>query len=245
VRYGPSAVRYVVHRRFHIEQSFGGAPQVQDLGASFFISSTITGPADSSGYPATFAVDSVHADSGMPPPLVDNLSKVRALVFSGRLASQGEFHGSAASDSAVARNLTQLLGSFHDFLPRIPREGAKVGGAWSDTLSWTQRGGGAEVTRQTIQQSSAPAWETRNGTRSLRLEASATYTVTGSGQNGGQFFQIGGTGTTSGRSYLAEDGRFVGGEAQDSASLTLTLPAQGLTIPVTQVLRSTVTVLSP
>jgi len=45
------------------------------------------------------------------------------------------------------------------------------------------------------------------------------------------------------RTFLAEDGRFVGGESQDSASLTISLPAQGLTVPVTQVLRSTVAVL--
>src|SRR5437016_3424406 len=80
VRYGPSAVRYLVHRRFHLEQSFGGAPQVQDLGAHFFVSATITGPADSSGYPATFTVDSIAPDSGTPPPLVETL-RVRALVF--------------------------------------------------------------------------------------------------------------------------------------------------------------------
>ncbi len=245
VRYGPSALRYLVHRRFHIEQSFGGSPQVQDLGAQFFVSTAITGPADTNGYPATFTVDSIIADSGTPPPLVENFSRVRALVFSGRLAAQGEFRNSAASDSALARNLTQLLGSFHDFLPRIPREGVTPGAAWSDTVSWTQRGGGAEVTRRTVQQSSAAAWEDHNGTRSLRVEASGTYSVAGSGQNGGQFFQIGGTGTTTARAFLAEDGRFIGGEARDSASLTLTLPAQGLTIPVTQLLHSTITLLRP
>ena len=32
VRYGPSALRYLVHRRVHIEQALGGQTQVQDLG---------------------------------------------------------------------------------------------------------------------------------------------------------------------------------------------------------------------
>ena len=245
VRYGPSAVRYLVHRQFHTEQVFGGSPQVQDLGVHVFVSTAIVGPADSNGYPATFTVDSITADSGTPPPLIDAFSKVRALVFSGRLASQGEFRNSAASDSTASRILTQVLSNFHDFLPRIPRDGLTLGAVWSDTVSWTQRGGGGEVTRRTVQQSSAAAWEDHNGTRSLRVEAGGTYSVAGSGQNGGQFFQIGGTGTTTTRSFLAEDGRFVGGEARDSASLTLTLPAQGLTIPVTQLLHSTITVLRP
>ena len=243
VRYGPSAVHYLVHRRLHIEQSFGGAPQTQDLGAQIFVRATITGPADSSGYPATFLVDSIVPDSGTPPPIADNIAKARALVLSGRVVAQGEFRSTTASDSVLARNLAQLLGNFRDFLPRIPADGARLGGAWTDTVSFTQRAGGSEVTRRSVQHSSAAAWEDHSGARSLRLETSGTYSVAGSGQNGGQFFQIGGAGAVTARTFLAEDGRFVGGESQDSASLTISLPAQGLTVPVTQVLRSTVAVL--
>jgi len=242
VRYGPSAVRYLIHRRFHIEQSFGGTPQVQDLGAQFFVRAVITGPADSGGYPATFTVDSATPDSGAPPPVADNLSRLRALVLSGRVAPQGEFKSGAPSDTVLGRTLGQMLNGFHDFLPRVPRGGAQLGASWTDTLSVTQRAGG-DVTRRAVQQSRAVAWEDRNGARSLRLETSASYSVSGAGQNGGQFFQISGTGTTTGRLLIAEDGRFLGGESRDSASLALALPAQGLTIPVTQVVHSTVTIL--
>ncbi|PYP31833.1 MAG: hypothetical protein DMD49_07260 [Gemmatimonadetes bacterium] len=243
VRYGPSAVRYLIHRRLHIEQTFSGAPQTQDLGAHIFVRAIVTGPADSSGYPATFIVDSIVPDSGTPPPIADNISKARMLIMSGRVVAQGEFRSTATSDSVLARNLAQLLGNFRDFLPRIPTDGARLGAAWTDTLSLTQRAGGSEVTRRSVQHSSAAAWEEHSGARSLRLETTGTYSVAGSGQNGGQFFQIGGAGTVTARTFLAEDGRFVGGESQDSSSLTISLPAQGLTVPVTQVLRSTVAVL--
>ena len=76
----------------------------------------------------------------------------------------------------------------------------------------------------------------------MRIESGATYNLAGSGQNGGQAFEVNGSGTTTGRSFIAEDGRFLGGESQDSTSLTISLPAQGLAIPVTQVLRSSVLV---
>src|SRR5207248_11621290 len=46
VRYGPSAVRYLVHRRLHIQQAFSGQQQAQDLGAQLFVAAAITGPAD-------------------------------------------------------------------------------------------------------------------------------------------------------------------------------------------------------
>ena len=51
------------------------------------------------------------------------------------------------------------------------------------------------------------------------------------------------SGLRSGVDYIAVDGRFMGGEAHDSTSSTINLPIQGMTIPRTQVSRSTVTVL--
>ena len=242
VRYGPSAMRYLVYRRLHIEQSFSGQKHPQDLGARAYVGLVITGPADGTGYPATFTVDSVLSDSGTPQPIAANMSRVRGLVLAGRLTPRGDFQGSTTSDTVSAQGIAQLVGNFRDFLPRLPAEGARVGTAWTDTMALTQRDGGSAVTRRATVRSTAVAWEDHGGTRSLRIESSATYTVAGSGQNGGQPFQVSGTGTTTGRSFIAEDGRFLGGESQDSTSLTVSLPAQGLTIPVIQVLRSSVLV---
>jgi hypothetical protein len=170
------------------------------------------------------------------------MSKVRALVLAGRLAPRGDFQGSTTSDTAAAQSIAQLVGNFRDFLPRIPTEGLRVGAAWTDTMALTQRGGGGAVTRRATVHSTATAWEDHGGTRSLRIESSATYNLSGSGQNGGQAFEVSGSGTTAGRAFIAEDGRFLGGESQDSTSLTISLPAQSLSIPVTQVLRSSVLV---
>jgi len=115
--YGPCALRYVVTRRLRIEQSFGGQSQVQDLGARIFVGVAVTGPADIAGYPASFTVDSIVPDSGTPQPIADNLTKVRALVFAGRLAARGDFQGSAA-DTVNAQTIAQLVGTFRDFLCR-------------------------------------------------------------------------------------------------------------------------------
>lgn len=247
VRYGPCAVRYVVHRDLHIEQSLGGQSQIQDLGARVFVSAIITGPLDSAGYPATFTVDSMVPDSGMPAPVAETLGKVRALVLSGRLAPEGEFRGTPASDSLLAAVPLPvpgaLLGSFRDFLPRIPAQGAQLGGAWTDTLSVTLHAGGAEVTRRAVVASKATAWEPGAAGWRLRIEAQGTYTVAGSGANNGQPFAVTGTGVTVAHTFLADDGRFLGGDSQDSTSLTVTLPAQSLTLPVTQIVHSTVAVL--
>ncbi|HTD71532.1 MAG TPA: hypothetical protein VK647_13855 [Gemmatimonadales bacterium] len=243
VRYGPSALRYVVHRRLHIQQALGDQTQAQDVGARIFVATAITGPADSIGYPATFLVDSIVADSGTPPPIVDNITKVRKLVFAGRVAPRGEFVNALASDSAVAQSVVQLLGNFRDFLPRLPVGGLKPGSAWTDTVETSQKGSGSEVSRRAITLSTAAGWEDRLGTRSVRVEGSQTYRVAGGGKNAGQPFELSGAGTGSGVAYIAADGRYLGGESQDSTTLTVRLPVQGVAVPVIQVTRTTVAVL--
>jgi hypothetical protein len=243
VRYGPSAVRYVVHRRLHIQQAFGDQTQAQNVGARIFVATAIAGPADSIGYPATFLVDSMVADSGTPPPIVDNVNKVRKLVFAGRVAPRGEFVNALASDSMVAQSVVQLLGNFREFLPRLPIDGVRPGTAWTDTVETSQKGSGSEVSRRTVTHAIAGGWEDRLGARSVRLDGTQTYRVAGGGKNAGQPFELSGAGTGSGVAYIAADGRYLGGEWQDSTTLTVRLPVQGVAVPVTQVTRTTIAVL--
>ncbi|HYT05117.1 MAG TPA: hypothetical protein VEM13_09595 [Gemmatimonadales bacterium] len=243
VRYGPSALRYVVHRRLHIQQAIGEQVQSQDVGARIFVAVTMIGPADHVGYLTTFNVDSIVADSGTPQPVVDNLVKARRLVFTGRMAPRGEFVNATPSDSSLAQSVVQLLGNFRDFLPRLPAAGVKSGLAWTDTVETTQRGSGSEVSRRSVVLASAAAWEEHVGIQSLRIESTQTYRVAGSGKNAGQPFDLSGAGTGSGTAFIAADGRYLGGESRDSTTFTIRLPVQGVAVPVVQVTRTTVAVL--
>src|SRR2546427_7572567 len=215
IHYGPSALRYVVHRRLHIQQGQAERPQAQDLGARIYVTATIAGPADSVGYPATFTVDSIVPDSGTPPPVAENVSKARKLVFSGRLLPRGEFVNAVPSDSVLAQSLVQLLAGFRDFLPRIPRDGLKPGAAWTDTVEATQKGASSEVSRRAIVRSAAAAGEDYAVAHSVRLEASSTYQVAGAGQNGGQPFELAGSGSATAVSFIAVRGRYLRGGSPD------------------------------
>ena len=244
IRYRPGALRYVVHRQIHIQQALAGdQTQSQNIGARIFVVAAITGPADSVGYPASFAVDSIVADSGAPAPIADNMSKVRKLVFIGRVAPRGDFVNAVPSDSVLAQGVVQLLESFRDFLPRLPSDGLRLGVTWTDTLESTLKGSGSEVSRRTITDATAAEWEDHMGARSLRIVASQTFRVAGSGKNMGQPFELSGAGTGTRVDYVAADGRYLGGEAQDSTTLTVRLTVQGVAIPVVQLKRTTVAVL--
>ncbi|HYT82357.1 MAG TPA: hypothetical protein VEK86_02820 [Gemmatimonadales bacterium] len=243
VRLGPSALRYVLHQQIHAEQEFQGQTQTIDRGIRLFASATITGPADTVGYPLTFTIDSMVPDSGTSLPPTVNLAAARGLRYTGRLAPTGEFRGVVPSDSARAQAFAQFAGGFvRTFYPRLPARGLTLGAEWTDTVTSTDRTL-VEVTSRSVQHARAVAWEDRSGARCLRLEVSATYTVAGAGEQGGQPLEVAGNGARSTIQFVAADGRYVGGEFRDSSAIVVTLPIQRMTVPVRQVSRYTVAVL--
>ncbi len=242
IRLGPSTLRYLVHRQLRVEQDFGGQAPV-DMSYRLFVTATIVGPSDSAGYPASYTIDSAVADSASFIPPTVNLATARGLSYRGRLTPSGELQDLVPSDSAAAQRLVQLLGNPRDFYPRMPHGGLRLGADWTDTVSTTDKGTGTEVRTTTITHSTAAAWEPRAGARALRVDYSGTGTLAGAGEQGGQPFELTGGGTRSGTEYVAADGRFLGGEMRDSTGYTVILPAQGMSVPIRQVLRSTVTVL--
>ena len=242
VRLGPSALRYVAHQLIHIEQEFQGMRQPLDFGLNIFFGITITGPADSVGYVTTVTIDSVVPDSGTTAPMGINLAAAKGLSFTGRLTPTGEFRNPVASDTTTAQALSPIVGSFKNSFPRLPPSGLTLGASWTDTVTTSDRAAGAVVVK-TISRSNAAAWEERNGVRCLRLEVASNFTIQGAGEQGGQPFEVAGTGVRNGVDYIAVDGRYMGGEARDSTTMTITLPIQGMIIPRTQLSRSTVTVL--
>jgi hypothetical protein len=241
VRLGPSALRYVMHRVSHIEQEFQGMRQPLDVGLRIHFAVTITGPADSAGYPTTLRIDSVAPDSGTTVPMGINLAAAKGLSYAGRLTSAGEFRNQTASDSVAAQALAPIVGSLRNFFPQLPVAGLTLGAAWTDTTTENDRSAG-NVTVTSINRSQATAWEDRQGTRCLRLEVTSDFTIKGNGQQAGQPFEVAGTGIRAGVDYIAVDGRYLGGESRDSTTMTITLPFQAMTIPRTQVSRTTVSV---
>src|SRR5947207_2584179 len=184
LRLGPSAQRYVMHTVIHIDQEFQGMHQPLDFGLRAFFGVTITGPADSSGYPTNITIDSIVPDSGTTPPMGINLGAAKALSFVGRLTPRGEFRGQSVSDSVAAQALAPIVGSFKNFFPRIPPGGLTLGATWTDTTVENDRAAGS-VAVTSINHAHAATWEDHNGTRVLRLEVPSDFTINASGQQAG------------------------------------------------------------
>jgi hypothetical protein len=239
----PGTIRYLVYQDVHIQQDFIGLPPTIDLRYGLYLTATIAEPADSLGYPTTFAVDSIKVDSGIQLPPQINLAAARGYRVTGRLSPTGEFTNPVPSDSGAAASLGNLLPRFRSFFPRLPVGGVRPGDTWTDSTTVTDAPSGTTITTRSLNHRTATTWEDHGGIRALRLETTGTYQFSGAGEQGGAPFTIDGSGAGTGRQLLAIDGRYLGGEARDSTTLTIDLPMQGITIPRRQIARTTVTVL--
>jgi len=213
------------------------------FGMGVFLTAAIAAPADSLGYPTTFTVDSMVVDSGSTlPPGVSPVA-ARGLRVSGHLTPSGEFTNSSVSDSSAAQTLGNLLPRFRNFYPRLPAAGVRPGDEWTDSAKTTETAAGTTVTTRSQSRRAAPTWETRNGIRALRIESTTTFDFEGSGQQQGAVFTLGGSGVAGGVQFLTADGRYLGGEAHDSTTLSIELTQQGMTIPRRQLAHTTITLL--
>ena len=239
----PGTTRYLVHQDVHIQQDFAGLPPTIELRYGLYLTATIAGPADSLGYPTTFTVDSITVDSGIQLPPQINLAAAKGYRVTGRLSATGEFTNPVSSDTGAAASLGNLLPRFRSFFPRLPVGGVRSGDTWTDSTTATDSPGGTTITSRSLNHRSATTWEDHGGIRALRLESTGTFQFSGAGEQGGAPFTLGGSGTGTARQLLAIDGRYLGGEARDSTTLTIDLPMQGITIPRRQIARTTVTAL--
>ncbi len=238
-------MRYLVRQDVHIQQDFAGLPPTMHLGYGLYLTATVTGPADSTGYLASFTVDSVTVDSGSQIPPQINLASAKGFRVTGRLLPTGEFTNPIPSDSNTASSLGNMLPRFRSFFPRLPAGGVRPDTAWTDSTTTTESAMGSSITTTVQSRRTATTWVERGGVRALRIEVAAQYQFNGTGEQGGAAFIIAGTGMGGGIQYLAGDGRYLGGEAHDSTTMTIDLPAQGLTIPRRQTANTTVTALVP
>jgi hypothetical protein len=76
-----------------------------------------------------------------------------------------------------------------------------------------------------------PAWQ---------VQRSSVMSIRGTQNQGGQELQVEGDGTGTGTHYLGTNGVYLGSTAVQRMSMRITIPSTGQSVPVTQVVTSTV-----
>jgi hypothetical protein len=141
------------------------------------------------------------------------------------------------ADSAQAM-LRLALDSYRYFLPRVPSRAVKVGDSWADTVKQKFDNAGISGGSTLIVTSRVVGDTTVGGRAAWRVERMGNVTIEGSGDQGGQPLTLEGKGTVNGSSFLSPNGIYLGADETQNMDITVQAPGMGLTIPISQKIRS-------
>jgi hypothetical protein len=234
LRYAAGSARYRIEQSTHIAQEVMGQLNEADFSARQLISTVATATVGNLAVAVT--IDSIDV-SGPNPSAGAGLAAARGQTFRIVMAPSGLVVSVAAQDSANVL-LRQASNGLRDFFPRLPGLPA-AGQAWADTVSTTSAGD-VPVMMRAVRKHRVIGWDDRDGVRALHIASTSTYNVSGSGEAQGQAVEVSGGGQSTRDAFVSAAGVYLGSIESDSVSMTATVTAMGLTVPIRQSRRTTV-----
>ena len=233
LRYVVGSARYRIEQISHVVQDVMGQSMVVDISSRQLISAVVTEAAGNLAVAVT--VDSLEVTG--PPGADASLAAMRGQTFRLVMAPSGLVVSVTAQDSSNVL-LRQASNGLRDFFPRLPGVPA-AGQTWTDTVL-TTNAGEVSVTMRAVRQHNVVDWEDRYGVRALHITSTSAYSVSGSGETQGQAVEVSGNGRSTRDAFVSAAGVYLGSVESDSASITATVTAMGMTVPIQQSRRTTV-----
>ena len=234
LRYAAGSARYRIEQSSHVVQDMMGQSTTVDIGTRQLVSAVTIEAAGNLAISLT--VDSMEV-TGAPPGADAPLAAMRGQTFHIVMAPSGLVVSVAAQDSANVL-LLQASNGLRDFFPQLPGVPA-AGRTWTDTVSTTNTGE-VSLTVRAVRQHNVVGWEDRDGGRALHVTSTSTYSVSGSGETQGQALEVSGNGQSTRDAFVSASGAYLGSVETDSSSITATVTAMGMTVPIRQSRRTTV-----
>lgn len=241
VAYAAGALRYRVETQQHTEQDMMGNVNVFDATTTQLISLTLAPQGDALGL--TVVIDSIALTTDAPGGAEAAAAMTRGVMgkrFTGTMTPAGRITNMTVADS-VTDQLTQVMTSIKEFLPELPAGPLTPGREWTDTVSNTAAMGPMNMTTRSVRTHRIAGWEPRDGARALRMTTRNTYTVTGTGETQGQALELAGQGRGVKERFISAAGVFLGGTTADTSEINVNVVSAGMTIPIRQTERATVT----
>lgn len=240
LRYATGPGRYRVEGQMHTEQEVMGNSSAFDLITTTLVSTVMSEEAGNLSLAIT--VDSMNVSGNAPGVSADAFAAAVGRTFRALFTASGRSLSVTAPDSTNAV-FAQLARGFREFVPVLPVGPITTGMTWSDTVTQTvpSLGGGGTATVQSRREHRVVGWETRDGVRALHLATTASLSLTGSGEVQGQPIEMTGTGTAVIDRYVSAAGVYLGATQTDSTQIAVNVLSVGITVPVRQTQRSTVT----
>ncbi len=230
VRYAPGTGSYRVESSATQVQEAMGQRNELEVSTLQVISVTMAArTADSLA--VSLRVDSSSATTTAPISL-DEVAQIRGLTVEGMMSPQGRFYrvNTPSDTSAILASAAEGLSQF--LIPLMPN--ARVGSRWSDTTITTAERSGIEVVTRAIARSHVLGDTTVSGQRAFRIQRDVEIQMSGAGTAEGQSLMIEGSGTINGLYVISAAGQYLSSRATQSMKNVVTVPAAGLSIPITQ-----------
>jgi hypothetical protein len=237
VRYATGTNRYRVVSHAHQEQQIEGNRQEGNFLVEYLVTVTLT-PDTGQKLRFSLTIDSLRAEGGLIN--ATDITRARGAQLTGDLGTDGQMTA-LAGDSLLTSQLQTIASAIRQFLPRIPPRGAQPGQHWSDTIE-TRTVGSPALSLHSVNDRRVGEWSELGGHRTLPIEVTSTYTVTGTGQQMGQDFSLNGSGQRITRQSLSAEGRYLGATSRDSSAVTISLTSMGMAFPSLQLRSDTVSV---
>jgi hypothetical protein len=226
--YEPYHAQYRAVSRRHVQQEFNGQVTTTDLNLGYFITARLAS-ADGA-LDVTLILDSIPLLSGLP---MADAAQAAGTRFSATMSPSGQvlrFDG----DTSQAELVHQLATGLKEFFPRLPPNGARLGDTWTDTSEAHTQAGQLDLTVRSVNRHEAVEWSLWSGERGLRIVTISNYTLSGTGSESGQAYDLDGSGRSHTDQFVGRDGRFLGLTAVDTLESTATLTSIGAIIPILQ-----------
>jgi hypothetical protein len=209
----------------------GGASQVQLLDRTGFLHLSLAQAADSS-YAATITLDSLQATAGGVPAGIDSIARAQGTHWTATLSPTGELSQLKADRSSSLGD--QFASSLHALFPRLPPGGVRAGMEWADSSSFPVKADAFDATEQAVTTYRSTEGSAPGGRKAIRVESEGSYTRAGKGVQYDQEMEMTASGKRHASHLISTDGVVVSAQGGDAGDMTITIPAQGQTVPVKQ-----------
>lgn len=224
----PGKFQYRLSTQLHQKQEMMGQTQEAKRNASQHISLQLDRK-DKETLAFAITLDSTKSDA---PEMQSQSNKIVGKTATGTLSPSGKVLSFVAPlDSATTESDFRNLRQFFVRLPANASRGSTV----VDTIADSFESQGLKINQQVVMTSTVTGDTTIDGQKAIILERQGALTMTGQGEQNGTELVLDGTGTLSGRLYYSATGGLLGGQMENNAEMSVAVPAQNMSIPITQV----------
>ncbi len=228
--YSPVSARYQMLVTGQSSQIMMGEAQVSDS-KSVQVATVIISKAGTA-LTQVMTLDSVTASSTSPVPMPDASSAI-GMKFTGAMDVDGKIATSAVTDKMGATSTSPFAANMRSFLPRL-KVGATAGSSWVDSVTSVTKRNGADVTTRTVTTYTLAGDTTVAGARAWKIASTSSGKLTGSGNQQGADFTIGGTVTGHGTFVISLAGVLFGVDLVSDVNMMVEVPMASMTFPIIQ-----------